>query len=218
MVGIETQTDEDSKLLSAIERVVATPDQVLEVVARLREEGPATPDELAAKVISYYSRRAALVGGATALPALLPIGLVASLVAGPMADMVLLLKLELEMALALAAVHGHPIHDPRERRQTLLLVAIRTASDGSLVNDGVDLAEAVWGYAPRRVGKLLVTTLAQLSLVLATRRAASMLPVVGVAIGAGLNGVLSSRVGRQVHADLRQRRWRASNLGAGAPA
>jgi hypothetical protein len=208
----ESATDGD-KIVSAVERLVDGPEHILAFVDDLRL-GSSSLEVAAERVITHYSNRAALIGGITAAPAMLPgVGTAVGLVAGPLCDMVMLLKYEVEMALALSALHGYDIRDSHERQVAFLLVAARTvsASGGSapvdVALDGVEIgARSIWNYAPRRVGKLLATTVAALALVQVTRRAFTLVPFLGIAVGAGMNKMLTARVGRQTHADLTLRR------------
>lgn len=201
------------RIVSAVERLVDGPEPLLAFVDDLRL-GSSSLDVVAERVITHFSNRAALIGGVTAAPAMVPgIGTAVGLIAGPLCDMVMLLKYEVEMALCLAALHGYDIRDPHERQIAFLLVAARTvsASGGSapvdVALDGVEIgAKSIWNYGPRRVGKLLATTVAALALVQVTRKAFTFIPLLGIAVGAGMNKVLTARVGRQTHADLALRR------------
>lgn len=201
------------QLLHALERILESPAAIQALVRKKQAETGAydDPDAVAPHLIAHYSNRSALVGGATAIPAMLPgLGTVATLLAGPLADMVLLLKLEAEMCLALAAARGHDIARPDERQLALLLATVSTAevSRGrNPLRDAVDVSgTAIWNYTPRRVGKLLVEALAVAAAWQLSRRVAlRALPVIGVAVGAGMNKALTTRVGRQAWRSLQAR-------------
>lgn len=197
------------RVLNAVERIVAGPEELAQVVEGLAHGAPLR-DVLARRVISHYSNLAALVGGATALPAMIPgVGTAAALVAGPLADMVLLLKYEVELCLCLSLVHGHDIRDPRERQLAFLLAALKTVEQSRArpaLCDAVDVvATSIWNYTPRRVGKLLATCFAIIAAVHLSRGFVRALPLVGVVVGATLNKVLTSRVGHGAHHELRLR-------------
>jgi len=160
--------------------------------------------------IERYSDLAALSGGASALPALVPgIGTVAAIAGGALADVTLLLKWELELGLVLAVLHGRDIHDPAERTAVFVLAASGTAEArgvGNVVADGVVTGGlALWNYAPRQAGKLLATLLGKLALAAASRSLVRAVPVVGILVGAGANKILTARVGERIDTALRSR-------------
>lgn len=198
-------------LLTAVERITDGNAEILALVARLRGPDGAEVDQHAQRVISHFSNKSAVVGGATALPGMLPgVGTAATLLAGPLTDMVFLLKYETELCLALSAVHGFDINQPAERQLAFLLAALKTAElhqDRSVICDGVEItAASIYHYGPRRIGKfltLLMTSLAAVSLSKSLLRA---LPLIGIVVGAGMNKVLTRRVGNQAHEELRRRR------------
>ena len=133
-----------------------------------------------------------------------------SLTAGPLADMVLLLKLEVELGLALATIHGFDVRIPEERQLVFLAAALHTAEvsrDRSCLSNTLEVsASAIWNYTPRRAGKLLATVATALAANALVRGAARALPLIGIAVGASLNKVLTANVGRSLHQDLRTRR------------
>lgn len=213
--AIETKTPEEpqvmaERILSAVERITDTPQGILELVGKLRKESADTA-VLVERIVSHYSNRSAIAGGATALPALLPgIGTAAYLATGPLADMVLLLKFEVEMSCALAAAHGFDITRPEERQLAFLLAAVKTSDESLGRSVLADVGEvgwtAIWNYAPRRVVKLLVEILALIAVaVLAERLLLKAIPLVGIAVGAGMNKVLTSRVGKRANEELELR-------------
>lgn len=204
--------DTGQKLLTAVERIVESPEKIVERVeaARARTGAWDDPDTVAPELIASYSNKSAVLGGATAIPAMLPgLGTAATLALGPFADMVLLLKIEAELCLALAAARGHDIHDPAERQLAFLLAAVNTAEvakDRSVLRDAVDVSgTAIWNYAPRRVSKLLVHAIAILAAIHLSRNLLRAIPVIGVAVGAGMNKVLTKRVGKKAYAALKTR-------------
>lgn len=202
------------QLLTALERIIASPEEIIAQVHKLKEQVGDDIDKVAPRVIAYYSNRAALGGGATALPAMLPgIGTVTTFLAGPLADMVLLLKWETEMCLALSAARGYDIHDPRERQLAFLLAAVSTAAVAKRNNVVLDAtvvsSAAIWNYTPRRIGKALITSMAVVGALLIARtpqRALLAIPFLGVGVGAVVNKWLTGRIGRQANAELVIRR------------
>jgi hypothetical protein len=205
------------RLLSAVERLLDDPENIMEIVERKRRAaerrglgGEEQRTWLGEQLVEHYSDRTGLSGGVSALPGILPgLGTIAAATGVALADMGLLLKFEVEMALALAYAWGHDISQERERRLALLLAAVRTHDARTEGNFLLDVAEAegeaVWNYAPRQVAKLLGIVGAHLALKQAGKTALRALPIVGVVIGVGLNKSLTGRVGRRIIEDLEQR-------------
>src|SRR6476659_413883 len=102
--------EQGQKLLTAVERIVAsnasiraTVDGVSATVKSKQAElkGGELRDAVAAALVKHYSDRAAIAGGASALPGLIPgWGSLVAAVGGTFAELTLLLKWEVEMALA----------------------------------------------------------------------------------------------------------------------
>lgn len=205
------QIAESDPLCCAVDRILASPDEILKLVRSFQRSGNENVKQVVPRIIDHYSRRAAMGGGATALPAMLPgIGTLAYLATGPLADMLLLLKWESEMCLAISAAYGYDIRDPNERRLALLLAAVKTVEVQSGRSAAWDLAdasgEAIWNYTPRRVAKHLSTVLAVMLALDFSRVAFRVVPVVGFVVGAWMNKVLTTRVGRRAQQELVARR------------
>jgi hypothetical protein len=168
-----TDRDEEKgrQVLTAVERLVARNDKLRAVAAEClavakakAPEGaaPAQIREAAGKeAVRRSSNMAALAGGVSGLPGLIPgVGLAAN--AGvTLAELAVLLKIEVELALVLLVIHGFDIDSPRERQLGFLLASVGTYDAGTGSNFLVDVAKAegvaIWNYAPRRVGRLVVT-------------------------------------------------------------
>lgn len=209
--------EQGQRLLSAVERLLADDEQIAGVVeeARLkagvaRGAGEAETALVAHEVIARYARATMISGGVTALPAVIPgAGTVVVLTGGVLADMALTLKYEVELTLALAHLHGFDIGDEAERRAALLLASVATYDAKSGGNFLVDMARAqgtaVWKYGPRQGSKLLLIVLSKLALAAAGKGLARAIPIVGVALGAGVNRVLTQRVGERVRVEMEER-------------
>jgi hypothetical protein len=194
------------KLLSAVERVIAPSEDIISLVERLRAQAGPSRRALGQRLISHFSNRSALVGGATALPGLVPgLGTLAVALGSSLADMAAVLKLEVEMCLAIDAAYGYDIRLPEERQFALLLAAVKTHEIQSGRNALLDLGEvsgtALWSYGPREASKLLLQVLGAFGLVYATKYAGQGLlraiPFLGIGVGAGLNKMMSARVGER---------------------
>lgn len=206
------------KLLTAVERLLDDTDNIIQTVEDLKHRSPQTDagdealiDDVGQRIVEIWSNRSAVSGGATALPAVLPgLGTLATVTGGTLLDMALVLKFEVEMTLALAWLHGFDIREERERQIAFLLASVSTYDARSGRHVFLDLAEAqgtaVWNYAPREVSKLLMMVLSRLALMGAGKGLARAIPLVGVAIGGGVNKVLTTRVGNRNREELRRRR------------
>jgi hypothetical protein len=220
------RADERSKgaaLLKAIERIVESPVQIrAKAQAAVEKTRASLPDDateaqvraaLEGALVSQYSNKTALAGGAAALPSLIPgIGSLAALLGGGLLDMTACLKFEIEMVLALASARGYDIEDPRERQLAYLLAAAHTyeASAGkSALEDLVKAeADAIWHYTPRQLGKLVSSLFVKLALQFAGRGLARAIPLVGIVVSTAANKTLTGRVGRAVVRALDEREER----------
>jgi uncharacterized protein (DUF697 family) len=215
----EKADEQGRKLLSAVERIVDDPQNLIATVEeyeRKTRRDPAGTDrtwrkEVAEKIVSHYSTWSAVSGGATALPATVPgIGTLIATVGGTLADMCMTLKFEVEMALCLTHLYGWDIRDERERHLAYLLASVSTHDAQSGGNFLADLArvewEAIWKYAPRQISKHLLQVMAKLAVVSASKSLVRALPIIGIGVSAGVNKVLTARVGGRCIDELARRR------------
>lgn len=209
------------RLVSAVERMLEPSEAIIALVLQIGRESGACFVEQSRRIISHYSNRSALVGGSLALPGLVPgAGTLVAAVGTTLADMALVLKFEVEMCLALSCLHGYDIRRPEERQLAFLLAAVKTHEVESgrniLLDIGAVSSSAFWSYAPREVSKMLLRVCGAIALAYAarslTKAVLRAIPLVGVGVGAGLNKVLTTRVGEQAHRELTLRR----QLGRGA--
>jgi hypothetical protein len=207
-------------LLTAVERIVDSPKQIRALVsqelhaAREGLPGDANDEQIRKtaedRLISAYSNKTALAGGAAALPAVIPgIGSLASVLGGSLIDMTLCLKYEVEMVLALAAARGYSIEDPRERQLAYLLAAAHTYEASSGKNPLADVlkveADAIWNFTPRQLGKIVATLFVKLALLQAGKGLARAVPLVGILVSSATNKTLTRRVGKAVVVALDKR-------------
>lgn len=213
-------------LLSAVERIVDPPEsietRVKEADRKARGSLPRDASDeqilrlVERRLISHYSTRTALAGGASAMPALIPgLGSLAAVLGGGLIDMTLCLKFEVEMVLALASARGHKIKDPRERQLAYLLAAIHTyeAGGGTLPIEDLVKAEldAVWNYTPRQLAKLVGALFVRLALLYSGTGIAKAIPFVGMVVSAAANKTLTRRVGAGVVKALDERALRRTS-------
>jgi hypothetical protein len=217
-----TDRDEEKgrQVLTAVERLVARNDKLRAAAADClafaktkAEEGvPLVQIREAAgkEAVRRASNKAAVAGGVSGLPGLIPgVGLAAT--AGvTLAELAVLLKIEVELALVLLVIHGFDIDEPRERQLGFLLASVGTYDAGTGSNFLVDVAKAegvaIWNYAPRRVGRMVVTALTAVVAFRFWRGLLKAVPLVGIAVGSSMNKVLTRRVGQRIERDLRTRR------------
>ena len=207
------------KLLTAVERIVAstasiraTVDGVQAVLKAAQPDlkGAELRDATAKALVKQYSDRAAIAGGASGLPALIPgWGSLVAAVGGTVAELTLLLKWEVEMALALSHLYGFDIDEPAERQLAFLMASVGTY-DATGKNFFADIARlegtALWNYAPRHVARFVVQAMAAVAAIYLWRGFFKAIPVLGIGIGAGLNKVLTNKVGARCVRDLSTRR------------
>ncbi len=208
--------EKGKKILHAVERIVTSSEAIKMTVAAAREKveeglkGAALREATANELIRSYSNRAAIAGGASGLPALIPgFGSIALAIGGGLAELTLLLKWEVEMALALSHLYGFDIDDPRERQLGFLMASVGTY-DASGKNFFVDAMQvegtALWNYAPRAVGRMVVSAFAMVAAMYLWRGLIKAVPFVGIGVGASMNKVLTRRVGKRVMRDCATRR------------
>jgi hypothetical protein len=206
------------RLLNAVETIVASSDSIIALVKNEKKQLQARYDNddkfydaVATKLISHYSNKSAIAGGATALPAMMPgAGTLLAFIGGALADMALMLKYEVEMSLALTHLYGFNIRLQHERQLAFLLASVSTYESKSGRNFFVDLAAAeataVWNYTPRQVGKYLASAMAELALLSAGKGFSRMVPVLGVVVIGSANKLLTTHVGKKCRSELRRRR------------
>ncbi|MBK7858330.1 MAG: EcsC family protein [Archangiaceae bacterium] len=207
------------KLLTAVERIVASSASIRATVegvqATLKSSHPELKgDELRERVaralVKHYSDRAAIAGGASALPGLIPgWGSLVAALGGTVAELTFLLKWEVEMALALSHLYGFDIEAPAERQLAFLMASVGTYDAGGK-NFFVDVLKlegtAMWNYAPRRVARIVVQALAMLLARYVWRGFLKAIPVVGIVVGGSVNKLLTQKVGARCLRDVQTRR------------
>lgn len=215
----ESGEEAGRRLLNAVERMLATPEEIRAVVAGYRREGAVSPPQLSERLVSHYSNRSALAGGISSLPGLVPgVGTLTVALGSTLAEMAFVLKLETEMCLALCEAHGFDIDDRRERQLALILAAVHTSEVSAGRNVLLDIGDvsltAVGNYTPRELEKFLLRVLSEVAISLASKHASKAVlkavPFVGIAVGASFNKVLTTRVGRSARGWLA---WRCALAG-----
>jgi uncharacterized protein (DUF697 family) len=178
------------------------------LVARLpAEDDDRYAERVAEDLISGYANKAALVGGLTSLPAVLPVvGTVIAVLGGTLADVALLLKLQVEMALCLTHLYGFDIEDETERYRAILLASVGTYDVGNRHPFFTDGDSPIWSYGSQELYRMMLAVLGRLLLQAARKSFPRAVPVVGVVVGGSLNRVVTVKVGHRCMAELENRR------------
>ncbi|MGC4117455.1 MAG: hypothetical protein QM765_23420 [Myxococcales bacterium] len=222
-------SEQGAALLKAVERIVDSPAKIrAHVEAAAEKIRVSLPDDatevqvrsaLERDLVSHYSNRTAIAGGAAALPGLIPgLGSLAAVLGGGLLDMTACLKFEVEMVLALAASRGYDIEDPRERQLAYLLAAAHTYEASGGLNPLPDLIkteiDAIWHYTPRQLGKLVAALFVKLAILFAGKSLTRAIPFIGIVVSSATNKTLTSRVGKSV---IKALDGRASARAAASP-
>jgi uncharacterized protein (DUF697 family) len=207
---------EGERLLSAVERLVDDSDALIAHVEMLSStlgtaSEPASVEVVAEKLIADYSMRAAIAGGVTALPGLLPgSGSAVAVVGGALIDMTLMLKHEVELILCLTHLYGFDIRNEKERWLAYVLAGVRTHDVAHRQNYLADLLEiqmdALPKYTPRELFKLAATVLGKVALRTFPRGLVKAIPLIGIAVSASTNKFLTTNVGWWCVETLERRR------------
>ncbi|MBQ4360984.1 MAG: EcsC family protein [Proteobacteria bacterium] len=161
-------------------------------------------------IIMHYSNLCAAGGGASALTGLIPgLGTILSVFGAGAVDAFLALKFELEMSLALAHLAGYDITDPRERKIAFLLACAGledayNAEKDPNIKTVIDLA--VSEYSTRELSKTLTKAFARALMFVTAKKWTRLFPLVGIAIGASINKVLTTKLGHSIWNALNDRK------------
>ena len=204
-----------AQLARAVERLVDPADAIVRMADAVRRtvRPSADPDRVRRdwcdRVIRSYARRAALSGGAAALPALAPgVGTLIAVAGGAVVDTAYLLKYEVELALALAHIHGHDIATESHRQLGFLLGVeqVRRMRDERVEGPPAPgLLDVARTLGPHELRRMVVSACTRLLAAQVGKGALRALPLAGVAFSASLNHALTLRVGRRLMNELSRR-------------
>lgn len=147
-------------LLKAVEQILAHPVDIKKTVQSQKERHrkkagntvyePALNHEVANSLIAFYSTRAGLAGGATALVGIVPgIGTAVRLFGTATADMALCLKYQVEMSMALAHLYGHDIETEAGKKRYFIIAGLSTINTEAF-RQGSSQAARVFTQMARR--------------------------------------------------------------------
>lgn len=131
-------SSEKPALLQAIEKLLADPAEIrldvekqrVRTRRRTKLDGRALDRAVADDLITSYSRRTMLVGGASALAGVVPgLGSVVGLFGTAIADAALSMKFEIELVLAIATAFGRDVTIEHERDACILVAGLGTLAE-----------------------------------------------------------------------------------------
>ena len=204
--------DGGSRLLRAVESIAISPEDAIAIAERyLSQSKERHPDDCewehqlraANKIIGRYSRVAMIVGGASALPGIIPgLGTAVAMVGGATADSLVSMKLQVDMCMCLAAAFNYDITSEDEKHLAFLI-----AATGSVQRAGVDAGTRVGSQAGVRMLRQYLKGAAlqaskqafrKVGITFTRKAAEKVIPFgIGAVIGGGANYGLTRYVGHQ---------------------
>lgn len=160
-------------------------------------------DSIAKAIVKRYAKLAAIAGGASALPGIIPgLGTAIAMMGGGSADLTICLKLQVDMCMCLAECYDHDLASEDAKHLSILLAvfgAAETMGEAAAIKLGSRAGVAVLRRHLRGGTLLAIKRGISLVGVKFTRKALEKgMPFgVGVAAGASLNYGVTRYVGRQ---------------------
>ena len=206
----EEQNEEEKKtehVVRAVEAILASNENIIRIAETARKYGDSAKTEhlklkrAARYIIRRYSNLAAAAGGAAAIPSLIPgIGKLYSIFGGSIVDVVSTLKFEVEMALCLCSLFGYDITQERERKLAFLLASSAIsdiyAPKDSKIRSFLEVIDiAMWEYSSRQMTKSMLKIFGQAVYLFTTKRFLKLMPVIGIAVGASVNKIVTAHAG-----------------------
>ncbi|MBR4984822.1 MAG: hypothetical protein IKY83_03650 [Proteobacteria bacterium] len=202
------QDESARQAIEILDKILQKDDAIIKVVKNAEKFAERTSkvenreNRTAQFIVMHYSNLCAAGGGASALTGLIPgLGTILSVFGAGAADAFLALKFELEMSLALAHLAGYDISDPRERKIAFLMACkgledAYNADKEPNIKSVIDLA--VGEYSTRELSKTLTKAFARAIMFFAAKKWTRFFPIVGIAIGASINQVLTAKLGYSI--------------------
>lgn len=208
----EEEKVDGSRLLKAVQAIAISPAEAKKIVERYKEQSRKKypndshwrrQERVADAVISRYSKYAAMVGGASALPGVIPgLGTAIAVTGGTVADATVSMKLQVDMCMCLAATFNYNIESQDAQHLSFLI-----AAGGALEKAGATRGVKFASEAGVRLLRLYLKGAAlhavkasfrKVGIVFTKKALEKVLPFgVGVAVGGGANYVLTKYVGNQ---------------------
>ncbi len=204
--------DLGSRLLRAVDVIAISPEDATAIAGRYilqsRQRFPNDPEwnhqlRAANKIVGRYSKLAMMVGGATALPGIIPgLGTAVAIVGGATADALVSMKLQVDMCMCLAAAFNYEIASEDGKHLAFLI-----AATGSFQRAGVETGTKIGSKAGVSMlrqylkgGALQATKQAfrRVGVTFTRKAAEKAIPFgIGAVVAAGANYGLTRYVGRQ---------------------
>ena len=208
----KSENQEDSRLLRIVQAIAISPEDAHRIVEGYFEQSrDKHPDDsewkhklrVADKVISRYSKQAAMIGSTTALSSVIPgIGTAVAVIGGATTDTALSMKFQVDMCMCLADVFGYDVNTDDARYLAFLI-----AATGSIQRSGAEVGFRVGSKAGVRILRQYLKGAALQAVkqvfrrvgITFTRKALEKaIPFgIGVVIGGGANYALTRYVGRE---------------------
>jgi hypothetical protein len=197
-----------SRLLSIIKAIAISPPRAKEIVAQVWGQNALWQprEQIADQIIDRYARLAAIVGGGSSLPGVVPgVGTVVAATGGTAMNVVACIKLHVDMCLCLAEAFDYDITHEDTLNLALLVAAGATLEKADLEGTvkfaslaGVRLLKRHLQRAALHVAQKLFERVA---VALAGQALARSLPFgLGVVVGGGASYSRTRRTGRQAKA------------------
>ena len=204
--------DLGSRLLRAVEVIAISSEDAMAIADRYvhqsRQRFPNDPESdhqlrAANKIVGRYSRLAGMVGGASALPGIIPgMGTAVAMVGGTAVDTLVSMKLQVDMCMCLAATFKYDITSEDGKQLAFLI-----AATGSLQRKGADTVTKVGSkagvsmlrqYLKGGALQAIKQAFRRVGIVFTRKAAEKAIPFgIGAAVGAGANYGLTRFVGHQ---------------------
>ena len=209
------QTDHHNSspaLLKALELILASPAVIKQKVKKTKEKfrlrsktmnEDALKEKVADKLITSYSTKAGLSGGATALIGVVPgLGTALELFGGATADMALCLKYQVEMSMALADLYGQDIESEADRKRYFIIAGLSTLNMETLKQGSEQAGKLFTKLLERYLREATFDTVRilfrKLSITLSKKMLQKAIPFgIGAVIGFSSNKTLTWLVGRR---------------------
>ena len=204
--------DLGSRLLRAVEVIAISPEDAMAIADRYilqsRQRFPRDPEwkhqlRAANKIVGRYSRLAMMVGGASALPGIIPgLGTAVAMVGGGTADFLVCMKLQVDMCMCLAAAFKHEIASEEGKHLVFLI-----AATGSFQRAGVETSTRIGSkagvtmlrqYLKGGALQAIKQAFRRVGITFTRKAAEKAIPFgIGAVVAAGANYGLTRYVGRQ---------------------
>ena len=208
----KSSDDLGSRLLRAVEVIAISPEDAMAIADRYilqsRQRFPRDPEwkhqlRAANKIVGRYSRLAMMVGGASALPGIIPgLGTAVAMVGGGTADFLVCMKLQVDMCMCLAAAFKHEIASEEGKHLVFLI-----AATGSFQSAGVKTSTGIGSkagvtmlrqYLKGGALQAIKQAFRRVGITFTRKAAEKAIPFgIGAVVAAGANYGLTRYVGRQ---------------------